>query len=244
MKSLNLKLTFLVLLSSSLLACSSDPEFAGSLDSSSRLQDTSTQKPLAYCNEFKNDSDDIRAKAYSDSAGNIRQDLMLFKAITLPSTFPQDTSYLSFFKWKAASTTAPYLNTTALKFALYDSASDQYLTQWLTSMRWRDISALAASKGTPHPQDFFKNVQILVNLEDSAGEYDAIRIVEYHYQTNKAQTQIDGLLPLFHANPTDYAVEADGTQRALALQKIHPFKDLKGQRSATEFSSMANAFCF
>jgi hypothetical protein len=246
MKQLSNKLTnslILLLCGLSLGACGTSNNPSGSTDSSSRALENST-KPLAYCNQATNTSFDVHLKAYTESSEAVRPDLVYVKADSLPSDFGKDESYLSFFRWKANSTNSPSLDSKALKFAILNASTKEYLTDWRTSIRWSDISAISVSLGVYYPNQFFNKVIVLVDLKDTTGEYDALKITQYGLGTNKSISSIDALIPIFHADPADYAIESDGSQRAYALQKIHPFADLKGQRSSSEFLKMSEAFCF
>lgn len=104
---------------------------------------------------------------------------------------------------------------------------------------------MATSMGATDPQSFFNKVTILVDLKDTNGDYDVLKITNYDIKTNVSLSATDSLIPLFHANPADYAVESSGVARAQVLQGLHPFKSYANQGlTADQFASMANNFCF
>lgn len=249
MKNTKQLFTTILALSTALLlsACGANNQ-AGSSDLSSRLPtDTSSSstKPVAYCNEAKGTEITARLKVYTDTSNTVRMDYVYARLTSLPNNFKQDQSYISMWKWLANSTGYTYLDSTPLEFIVVNPSNGQALTGWKKTLRWSDVVVAASGMGITDPQTFFNSVSILVNLKDTQGEYDVLKITNYDLSTNKAISQTDGLLPLFYANPADYAYEANGASRAGVLQGLHPFKNYAGQGySSSQFQSMSQNFCF
>lgn len=218
-----------------------------SLNSSSTLPNTylSSDKPLASCSETVGTDLKGRLQAVKDSAGNVRSDLVYLRLTALPSGFSSGSNYIAMWKWLANSSGYTYLDGTALEFKLINASTSQEITGWRTTLTWSDVSAAASNMGVADAQAFFNKVKIMVNLKDTKGEYDVLKVTSYESSTNKAVSQADGLIPLFYANPSDYAYESDGSLRADILESLHPLKSYTSQGfSGAQFKSMAEALCF
>lgn len=245
-KILNAILT--VTIAASVTACGSKKE-SGTTDSSSRIVNVPTTqasgtKPIAYCNLGTGSEISAKLKAYSDG-NSFNMNYVLLRLTSLPANFSSNVSYISMWKWLANSSGATYLDGTALNFMLVDAASGKALTSWKKTLMWKDISSIAESKSITDPKVFFESVTILVDLKDAAGDYDVLKITNYDLSTNTSLSQMDVLLPLFHANPADYALESNGAARSGVLQNLHPFKSYASQGfSASQFQTMANDLCF
>ncbi|MGZ3842786.1 MAG: hypothetical protein ACXVCA_11910, partial [Bdellovibrio sp.] len=229
-----------------LSACGSNKN-AGSSDFSSRAPittTTSSTKPIATCSKGSGNMINVKMKVFTDPSTNTtRMDFVFAKLTSLPTNFQNSTNYISMWKWLANSNGSTYLDSSALQFILIDSTNGQYITNWMTTLRWSDIATLASSMGITDAQTFFNRVNILVDLKDVSGSYDVLKITSYDSTTNQAVSQTDGLLPPYYANPADYAIEPEGTPRAQVLQNLHPFAG-STQYTADQFKAMFNDFCF
>lgn len=244
-----LKIFLTVSAAAFLTACGSNKNQANSSDFSSRspvsTTTTSSTKPLAYCNHGAGTEINMKLKNYTDSSNTARMDFVYVRMTSLPANFKDSTTYISMWKWLSNSSGYTYLDSTSLQFILLDSSNGQALTGWKNTLRWSDIVTTASGMGITDVQTFFDRVNILVDLKDTKGEYDVLKITNYDLSTNKAISQTDALLPLFYANPADYAYEADGSARSQVLQRLHPFSSNMNQGYTTaQFQSMANDFCF
>ncbi|WP_413584765.1 hypothetical protein [Bdellovibrio sp. HCB274] len=221
---------------------------AQSTDFASREVITSTtdadRKALAVCNSTTTAGLAARQMAYSEG-NSYRMDLVWVKLTTLPTGFSSGASYISMWKWLANSNGSTYLDSSAVPVALYDTQTKKFITSWGTSIRWSAISSMALSMGYADPASFFGRVIILADLKDKNGEYDVLKVTAYSTSSNKAITEINGLLPMFTVNPTAYATESSGAARASVLQKLHPFYSYKNSGYTTsQFQSMAQNYCF
>lgn len=224
-----------------LTACGATKAQEGTTNSSS--VDTSS-KPLSYCSQAANSDVSAKLKVYMDQSNNVRYDYVYVRLAAIPSNFQSGGSYISMWKWMANSSGSTYLDNTALNMMLV-SNSGQALTDWKSSLRWSDIQTAASNQGYSDAAAFLNNVNVLVDLKDTNGEYDVLKISNYDASTNKATSQVDALLPMFYASPADYAFEANGAARASVLQSLHPFKDYINQGyTASQFKSMAVSLCY
>lgn len=224
--------------------CGSSNSTSGSstLSSSSVTGDKAT----ASCNQASSSSMTAKLKTYTNSSNSVDMSYVWVRMTTLPSGFSTSSSYIAFYKWLGNSSGSTYLDPTKLGFILRDSSTGKYLTSsWATTMTWSDVSATAQSLGIYDAQTFFNRVDILVYLNDSAGQYDVLKIASYTASSAALDLQLDALLPPFSANPTAYATESDGSVRNSSLQALHPFKSLMSQGWTTaQYLSMAQAYCF
>lgn len=248
MKTMNKIFTAILTLSAATLltACGANKQ-TGSIDSSSRITTppTTAAKPLAYCNQATGTEINVKLKAYTDTSNTVRMDYVYVRLTSLPTDFASSNTYISMWKWLSNSAGNTYLDSTSLKFILVNASNGQALTGWKNTLRWADVSAIASGMSITDVPTFFSKVNILVDLKDAQGEYDVLKITNYDLTTNKSLSQTDALLPMFYANPADYAKEATGTDRAAVLQGLHPFKNYANQGfTSTQFQSMANNFCF
>lgn len=240
--------TVLLMAVATLMTACGSSNTATSTDLASRSSATTTtdasNKALAVCNYASASGLAAKQKAYQDSSG-YRFDYVWVRLTTLPSGFASDSNYIAMWKWMANASGSTYIDQTALSFALVDSTTNKYITNWKTTLKWSDVSATASSMGYADPASFFARVNILVKLNDATGQYDALKITSYNSSTNQAATQLDSLLPLFSANPAAYATESDGSTRASVLQALHPFASYKSQGySTSQFQAMSNSYCF
>ncbi len=249
MKTTNKLFTSILTISAALFlsACGASKQQTGFIDNSSRVvpNTSSATKPLAYCNQGTGTEISAKLKAYTDASNIARMDYVYVRMTALPKNFTSDSTYISMWKWLSNSGGYTYLDSSALRFILVNASTGQALTDWKTTLRWSDVSSIATNMTATSVEDFFSKVNILVDLKDVQGEYDVLKITNYDVLTNKSVSQTDALLPMFYANPADYAYEANGAERAQVLQGLHPFKNQLNQGfSSAQFEAMAKNLCF
>lgn len=239
-----LKLLLLSVISVSMVACGSNQ--ADSYNLSSRVVDSNTgSKSVAICNEGSSSSTALKLKASTNSAGTAyRMDQVFMKLTTVPSGFTAGTDYFNFWRWMASSSNSTYIDPTPLSFYLYDTQTNQAVTGVRNSLKWSDVSGTASTWGVD-AAGFFQRVILVIDVRDANGEFDVIKTARYNLSSNALAESIDTLLPLFYANPSDYAYESNGTTRASSLTALHPFKSMIGQGwSTSQFVSASNSYCF
>ena len=213
---------------------------------------TSSGTYVATCNYRTNSEIGAKMKMFVDANTNTyRMDLVQVRLTTIPADFVNNTTYFGMWKWLGLSgTNTQTLGGEALKFAVYDSYSGKYLTDWKTTLIWKDVAAAAKSLGITSPSLFFTRVTLIVNLAApsdtySINEYDALKIVSYTTSSQTVSKTLDILLPPFAANPTDYAKEANGAARSQILQNLHPLASLKGgNNTSAQLLEMTKNYCF
>ncbi|MGZ3779751.1 MAG: hypothetical protein ACXVCY_03885 [Pseudobdellovibrionaceae bacterium] len=206
----------------------------------------SATKPLAYCNRSAGTDINFKLRSYTDSSNVQRLDFAYLRMISLPQNFKSDQTYITMWRWQSTSSGTSTLDTTPLQFMLLDSTKgNAALTGWVTTLRWNDIVTTASGLGITDVQTFFDRVNILVDIKDPNGQYQAIKVTNYDLSSNKAVNQTDALLPMFYVNPADYALDPQGNPRSQVLQSLHPFaNNLNQGYTTTQFQTMANSFCF
>ncbi|MNK98043.1 hypothetical protein D3C87_1183940 [compost metagenome] len=265
MKASNQKNTFTVLflvgIALYMTACGS-PANTETYDFSSRepiTTDPSVEAPttgsgtyVATCNYRTNSSIGAKLKMFVDKNTNsYRMDLVQVRLTTIPADFENNTTYFGMWKWLGLTgATTQTLGGEALRFAIFDSYTGKYLTDFKTTLIWKDVSAVAKSLGIPSATVFFQRVTIIVNLAApsdtySINEWDALKVVSYSTATQKVSSTLDVLLPPFAANPTEYAKETTGGVRAPVLQNLHPLASLKGSNNTSaQLLEMTKSYCF
>lgn len=242
-----LKLILLSVITATIAACS--PGQSSSTDLSSRSLDTGpgNTKTLAVCNQATMDSSSMSAnmKAATNAAGtSYRLDQAILKLSSVSSDFVNGSDYVNLWRWMASTSNSTYIDPTPLNFYLYDTQTAQPITGLKSSLKWADVSATATTWGLDSAA-FFQRVVLVVDLRDVNGEFDVLKLSRYSSSTNAVVDNLDMLLPLFYANPADYAYESNGALRATVLQNLHPFMNMSGQGwSTSQFASASNSYCF
>lgn len=232
-----------------LLSCGSSK----STDSfSSRLTPGSlstSNKPLAWCNSGASPNYAANQKAYKDANGNWNPQYGFLKFTAVPQSFANNNRYIQFYRWMASVdptslVQSTSLDSTPLRFMIYDLSTNQPLTDWRTTLGWGSLASIQSSMGIVDVTSFFKRIALYIDIRDQQGEYDVLRTVIYRTADNMVDEQFDSLLPVFNANPADYAVESSSTgnrPRAQVLQDLHP---LKGTAlSDSEYTARMNSLC-
>ncbi|MCK6598034.1 MAG: hypothetical protein L6Q37_06685 [Bdellovibrionaceae bacterium] len=245
-----LKLTLILSALLFITACGSSKNMTDDYATSSRLNTstiTSTQtdssRPLAYCNQRSNDQLGV-ATAYYKSGEVIATNRIYLKITKIPSYFSESKNYIEFHKWMMNSAGAKVWGSEKMYFHIYSIATGELLSENKTYLYWADLQKEAQSVGAATPDQFFKKVRLLIELEDYAGEYDVITTKYFNSNDNSQLSSLDSLIPVFDADPTKYAYEKDGSTRNSTLQALHPFASYtnQGWTSAT-YQAKANEFC-
>lgn len=231
----------LLTLAAMMTACSSKSD-SGGTDSSSLS--TSAKITYAACNQATSTSGNMKLNIealYQDSV--IRSDLMRAQFTGITSNFANGTNYIQMWRWQANSAGQAYVDSTPVQFSLELISTGQVLASNLTSMKWSDISSIASSVGASTPAQFFALVRMTVDTRDTLGAYQVLKVTYYDTTTNAAVDQLDVLLPLFAVNPTDYAIQPDGSARPTILRNLHPFKSMTGTLTS-QMVAIINSYCF
>lgn len=246
----NLKL--LLLLSSVLLlsACGASKSVTDDYSNSSRL-DTSTvnsnqnnsSRPLATCNQRSNSQLGVALAIYR-SGEVIASDKIYAKILKVPAYFSQSQNYIEFHKWMMNPSGSKIWGSTRMYFSIYSISTGALLSENKNYLYWADLQKEAQAVGAATPEQFFKKVRILINLEDYNGEYDVLTTKYFSNTDNSEVSSLDALIPVFDANPSLYAYEKDGSARAQKLQELHPFASYVNQGwTNTTYQTKATEFC-
>jgi hypothetical protein len=251
MKSKTETLTKIVLLGLVVLmtACSQKNDET-STDSASRgvvdsTNDANAAK-LAYCNQGANSDFTIKLQAYVNGTTNqVNMNYAVLRLASAPSTFVGGTSHFALWKWLANTSNAVTFDQTALRFYAYDNQTGSQLTGWMTTLRWSDISTYYTTWGSTSLSTFLARINIVVELNDPSAAYDVLELAHYTTSTGALISQLDILLPMFAANPNEYAIDTTGGTRAARLQALHPFKLQASQNlTSAQYQAMAQTYCF
>ncbi len=252
MKNTNVYLKVLLLVATTALlsSCGSNKEANSDYDFSSRVGHSNDPlanidpktRPLAYCNLASNSLIEVATSVFK-SGDTIRQDFINLKLTKIPAYFSQGQNYIQFWKWQANPQGVTDIAPTPLRFQLVEIASGKPITNTKTTLYWNDLQGALQAVGATTPADLFRKAKLVIDLEDPYAEYDVIRTVYYNMDNTKL-SELDSLLPIFDADPTRYAVQPDGANRAPVLQALHPLKSSVGLGwNALFFQTKANEFC-
>lgn len=212
-------------------SCSKQKSQSASTPLNSNIYGTST---LAYCSIGSSTNSTVQLTAFIDANGQVRPDLMKIRFNSVSSKFYEDSaSAIQIFRWKADNTNQVYLDSTALDLTVF-RVSDGAEVLTANHLRWSSLGSSTSDK--------INQYVVRINLNDSIGEYDAIKIVLYSSSGEVIDT-LDALLPVFESHPSTYAVDPTGGSRAAVLQALHPFKAM-GATSAQQLSVQAKSYCF
>ncbi len=251
-KQTTLTSALLICLALTMTACGSSQ--SSSTDLASRTTITTTgdgaTQNLALCNAGSNSTVGLKSKAFQQGT-SVYMDRVVVKLTSLPSGFGSNESYLSFFKWLANTSGSSYIAPSPLLYYLVDNQTSKVVQLNKSTLSWNDVSAHAASLGINDPVTFFNRVSVIIYLGDSsssgysAADYDVLRVAAYNSSTNSTTGFLDTLLPIFAANPSDYAYESNGATRASVLTNLHPLKSKTSEGwTSAQYVTMANSFCF
>lgn len=204
-----------------------------SQSTSSRITPTTgyNSSTQAFCSIGSSASSSAQVSAYREVNGQIRPEFVKIRFNNIPAAFYSDSgSAIQVYRWKGDNE----VDQTAVNLVVYNAITGQEV-QSANNIRWSDINNGTTQK--------LSDYIIRVELQDYAGDYDAIKIV-YYSSSKQVVDYFDALLPVFDAHPSSYARDPDtGLARASVLQALHPFKNMASS-SAEQLSLEANKYCF
>ncbi|MBK7961487.1 MAG: hypothetical protein IPK04_09985 [Bdellovibrionales bacterium] len=232
----------IVLLSLTLLACGPSKTESELSSRVSPTDATSTTKPLALCNGGASTQFVLHQKAYLNDSPTWDPNFVYVKFKQVPSTFATDSRYIEFFRWMAASDGTTSLDHSRLRFQIVDLSTNKLISEtWRNTLSWPELGNAASATGISSAADLFKRLAFKIELNDPGGEYDVLRTQIFKFGKTAPEEYFDQLIPVFYANPADYAIEPAGSARAQILQNMHP---LHGTAlSNTDYASRMSAFC-
>jgi hypothetical protein len=244
----NLRIGMVLMIAVLLMSCGAGKSVDGGSDLASRVLEpvNNGPKPLAYCSQAVDSTTTtkvILGTAY-DMYEKPDPNYVHLKILNVPASFKDDNNYIALWKWYAESSGFTHVSSSPLAFKLINVQTGTEITSNVTTLSWGTISSLASQMNVSTPTEFFQRVRILVYLNDPSAQYDAVTVAFHAKSDGKAVNRVDALIPIFHADPRDYAVESSGSARAMVLQQLHPFYSSNySQWSANTFTVMANDLC-
>ncbi len=243
----NLLIAALLLSLGSVLAGCSNALQTSSSDQASTMPAATTSyssKPYQSCNQASSPSSTMTVKIQSYIESNTRHDdLMSLKFSSLNESFSDNTHFIQMWRWMASNTSAPSIDPTPVNFRLELISTGEILKDYMSSMKWSDISALASNRGFTTVASFFAAVRLTADTRDTTASYQVLKIAYYKTSDNSVDDQVDLLMPIFAMNPADYALQPNGQTRPTVLQNLHPFKAYTSSTVA-QLTSMVQSFCF
>lgn len=233
-----------------LSACGASKSTTDEYANSSRL-DTATvtanqnnsSRPLAACNQRSNTQLSIALAIYK-SGEVIANNKIYAKILKIPSYFSQSQNYIEFHKWMMNGAGSKIWGSSKMYFNIYSISTGELLSENKSLLYWADLQKEAQAVGASTPEQFFKKVRILVDLEDYNGDYDVLTTKYFNANDNSEVSSLDALIPVFDANPSLYAYEKDGSSRAQKLQELHPFASYINQGWTNQtYQTKASEFC-
>lgn len=212
-------------------------------------------KPTATCNKIVQGDLEVRLMAYTD-ANNIRNNsLIRLKFVHVPDEYISGNYDIQIRKWTAsatgvvrpANTEAPFYVNTRIDLksnGLYQPASTwnyNLACDTCPTLQWSNMQLIASANGGQtfnNANTFFEKFQLLLDLEDSAGDWKALQII--FMNGNVPVKYVNMLIPSFDANPADYKAT-----HPLVLSNLHPLLSMLDQGfPSTQYQTESNSYCF
>lgn len=232
-----------------LTACGAKKSGSGSSDFASRVETITSSQASAYafCNQKETVDFKFKLKAVTTSTNAVNPNQINLRLLKTPADFYVGSGTLYFWRWKAYKINGidqTEIDPQPLYFQIINPSTGLPLnTVWQNSLKWADVVETANSWGFTTPEQFFSTVTIVVDLKGDGKDYDAIKVSQYETGTTTLKSHTDALLPLFSANPSDYAIETDGVSpRADILKALHPFNAMS--MTTEQYKSASDNFCF
>ncbi len=189
---------------------------------------TYAAKALANCNKTKDSNFSINTGTVTEQNGQMSSEWIKIKFNFLSTAVTANGNTIKFFKWRVIGSESQ-LDNAPLEFASYDLASGSTVGGTGNAM---NVSQLSTSNG------------LYIKLNDPNSQFQVIKVVVYN-TSGAIVGQLNSLIPGFYASPTDYQLNADGTPRALILQKMHNLygTDVTGWTPA-QFQTSFDQYCF
>lgn len=176
--------------------------------------------------------------------GVMQEDKVRVRITSLPSDFDTNSNYyIQAFRWKIDAGGAVFLDQTPVQFDVESGGgSDVKIATSVSSISLLGISAYRnanAISGTG-AVDFFSKTTLVMKAVDY--NWQALKIVIYDGSVtpSKVVGQSDFLLPIFQANPNQYA----STHSAI-LAPLHPFYSQRTLSiSENEWGTRGSSYCF
>ena len=201
---------------------------SGSTEMSSRVE-VDSSKPLASCSQLNDANLNLNIANAIDSNGQANEQWIKVKFNYLSSELTQAGYHYKFYKWRVINNSVQ-LDQNPLEFYAYNLSNGQSLSTGMTG-------------------DFLTNINTrvgyFINLKDDVqNPYQVLKVVAYKTDGTIA-AQANVLIPQFLANPNDYKLNPDGTQRADLLESMHPLKNTDiSSWNSNQIQQYFDQYCF
>ena len=225
----NLKIALVLTVLGLLTACGNSKSNSTPADSlSSNRLDINSVKPMANCNKSADNNFSFNSAIVNDQTGQPSNDWIKIKFNFLSADMTKTGNIIKIFKWRVSATES-ILDPAALQFAAFDLSSGQTLGSLTNSLPAEQISGQTG---------------YYVQLNDPNAMFQVLKIVSYDSE-GKIVGSINSLIPAFSANPADYKLNSDGTNRADILMKMHQLNGaVVTGWSAAQFKQAFDQYCF
>lgn len=183
---------------------------------------------LAECNKASDSNLSFNTAAAKDQSGQINPEYVKVKFNFINANITKSGNVLKFFKWRVTGGQS-VLDQTPLNVATYDFSTGQTNSSAVTSI----------------PADQFNGQYgVYVQLNDPSQVFQVLKVVAYD-STGAVIGNLNTLIPVYAANPTEYALNPDGTARSVGLQQLHSlYGTTKTFASALEYKQYFDQYCF
>lgn len=189
---------------------------------------STANKTLASCNKKSTADIGLSSTAVQDQMGTQDNNWLKIKMTFLSTKATASGNILKFFKWKMINGAA-YLDQTPISFYTYNISSGVSSTTAVTQITAASVNS---------------SIGYNIYLNDSSGTYQVIKAVVYS-SDGAVIAQSDSLIPQFLSNPTQYAINSDGSARSSNLQALHPLNSTNTTSwNEAQFTNYFQAFCF
>ena len=213
-----------------------------------------TGKAVAECSKDSAGLGDfeVRLTAYKDSYGRVMPQFVRMQIKKMPEQFKSENWEISTYRWTADASGHSDLDADKLPLffqARYNGAFDYLKTnssgQVIRPYQIIDFTHEVEPIGqltnipTTTAQSFFDVASFIVDLKDSQGTYQVLRVVLR--KSGAIQKEVNVLIPNFCANPATYNADPRHPE---VLQQLHPLKSLVGQSWTEEqYKGFTQSWC-
>lgn len=219
---------------------------SGSTENSSRLPlPTATPtslpsliKDVAICNGKEMKYLKAQLMVYYDNFSNPRPESLRIWIPRIASDFDTSNFQVRFYRWKANEKNEVYFDPTPLTVRIEEKVGlSQVSSTNLAAINWGILKNefTSRSKTISSLSDTFNKYSFVINLKDTSGDYEVLKIAVYDANNNKVE-EADVLIPAFYAHPITYE-----QTKPPVLTQLHPLKDLRSTSwSGEHFAGLLN----